>query len=324
LSTYSWPMGYEPDSQNANVGVSPPSTTVNFTGVHALWPIRCGTGGSKPTGGWSCAYGSALSPGCPTVLNSTASNVTCTSFDNTNVIRPGTYDDITIGSNACAWIDPAAAPTGVQTGQVPGVVHIRGTLTLDGGFLFGDGVTIVLDDNATVNVKNGGGFVLNYKDPAGNVWADPKTGAMGPYRTRTTLEADGVTRTTYSFGAWTTTSTSTPGLWGAGVQGTAPTYSDTGLIAGSIGMTFYLRGHATGGGNRFDNSTATMGYLFDGVLYGPNDDIGLGGGHNGQAAAGQIVGWTIKYAGGVAIHQRYTGIKVLGPAYLLEPTLGQR
>ena len=66
-----------------------------------------------------------------------------------------------------------------------------------------------------------------------------------------------------------------------------------------------------------------MGFQFDGVLYGPRDDVGIGGGKDGQAAAGQIVGWTITYGGGVTIHQRYGGLQGNPPPYLIEPYIGE-
>ena len=87
-------------------------------------------------------------------------------------------------------------------------------------------------------------------------------------------------------------------------------------------MAWYLAGNATcRGGHRFQFS-GVMGFLFDGVLYGPKDDIDLGG-QGAQAAAGQIVAWTLKDHGTTDIHQRYSGIPVHGPTSLIEPYLGE-
>jgi hypothetical protein len=70
-------------------------------------------------------------------------------------------------------------------------------------------------------------------------------------------------------------------------------------------------------------STANMGYLFDGALYAPNDDIQLGGGKDGQTAAGQLIGWTIEYHGGTSILQNWYGNPVDGQPFLIEPVLGE-
>jgi len=57
--------------------------------------------------------------------------------------------------------------------------------------------------------------------------------------------------------------------------------------------------------------------------FGPQRGISLGGGSNGQGAAGQIVAWTLTYGGGITIHQKYSGIEIDGPPYLIEPYIGE-
>jgi hypothetical protein len=91
---------------------------------------------------------------------------------------------------------------------------------------------------------------------------------------------------------------------------------------GEIGITWYLMGTPDINNNQRFSMSSQMGFLFDGVLYGPKDGIQLGG-SSGQAAAGQIVAWTLKYNGSTDIHQRYTGIEVDGQPYLIEPYLGE-
>jgi hypothetical protein len=304
--------GYETGTSN-NTNVSG-TTTINL----ALWPSHCGTGGN--TGKWNCSYGTVGS--CPTVnpIGSTGATINCSTFDSTNRIRPGTYEDITIGANECAWIDPLGGTPGVTSGQTPGLVYVTDTLSIGSdAFIFGDGVTIVLGPDAHVSVNNGGGFILNYYDP------DNTYGGGSHWRTASYIGGVGVTpcagdpdgSADLRRGAFTTKDRYT---WDTSVSPAC--YNDTPVVLGEIGMTWYLRDTATCcGGHRFYFNGA-MGFLFDGVLYGPKDDIKLGG-QGAQAAAGQIVAWTLTYAGDTDIHQRYSGIEVDGPPYLIEPYLGE-
>jgi hypothetical protein len=246
--------------------------------------------------------------------------VSCASFDNTNRIRPGTYEDITIGNNKCAWIDPLGGSPGITTGQTPGIVYVTDTLSIgSSSFLFGDGVTIVLAPGAHADVGNSGGFVLNYRDLTNTY------GGGSRWRTASSMGGSGVTVCAGDAdgvadlrkGGWTTKTRAT---WDTSVS--PPCYKDTPVNPAEIGMAWYLSGTATCcGGHRFYFNGA-MGFLFDGVLYGPKDDINLGG-QGAQAAAGQIVAWTLKYHGDTDIHQRYSGLEVDGPPYLIEPYLGE-
>jgi hypothetical protein len=128
----------------------------------------------------------------------------------------------------------------------------------------------------------------------------------------------------YAYAAWTTKAQL---LW-SGTQ--SPTYSDAAVAKGSeLGITFFFYCPSgtpqcgLGTNSRMKISTASMGYLFNGVLYGPGDDIQLGGGKDGQTAAGQIVGWTIEYHGGTAIQQNWYGDPLDGQPFLIEPVLGE-
>jgi hypothetical protein len=271
-------------------------TTVNL----AMWPARCGATNSTYAR-WDCGYGAG---GCPAVVNPAGPNVSCAAFDNTNRIRPGTYERITISTDQCAWIDPLARPTGMQSGATPGIVYITDVLELNKGFLFGDGVTIVMGPDAQLKVSNGGGFVLNY---------DPGSGYTTASQLPTT-NCDGTANPTYSSTAWTT---KTRAVWDTSVN--PPCYVSAGPDPAEIGMAFYLRGDPTKA--RFSPANQ-FGFLFQGVLYGPRDDIGLNG-SAGQAAAGQIVAWTLTYGGSTTIYQKYSGLEVDGPPYLIEPFLGQ-
>ena len=324
-------------------------STLNVTGAmtqnFTLWPKGCSDSGNL--GNWSCSYPSGNN--CPAPTNTNAANVNCT-FTQANAIRPGTYNNITLPNGTCAWLDPSGGGgvTGLASGQSGGVYHIHGTLSIgNGSYLFGDGVTLVFDQGASITVGNGGGWVLNYgtehNTPSDRTsscsnystafsWADAQTTNFYPcFRTvSSTTCATSATPTNgtdcadRAYAAWTTKGHL---LWSGT---TSPTYSDSTVSKGSeLGITFYFYCPTNnaqcglGNNSRMKISTASMGYLFNGVLYGPGDDIQLGGGKDGQTAAGQIVGWTIEYHGGTAIQQNWYGNDQDGPPFLIEPVIGE-
>jgi hypothetical protein len=308
----------------SNLTINSGSNTVDFTASanNALWPTHCGSSGPSK-GSWACGTGSG---GCPTVISPTGADVRCSAYNNTNVIRPGTYKDISIGTSStagCAWIDPLGSPSGLPTGQSPGVVYVTGTLTIySSSFLFGDGVSIVLDPNANIDVKNAGGFVINYEDQTGTTYGGSK------FRTESSINGGaGVTRcsgdsdnyTNLKRSAWTTKARYT---WDTSVS--PPCYRDDGGagFVGEIGLAWYLRGTAPPSNSHRFQMSGNTGFLFDGVLYGPKDDVALGG-QGAQAAAGQIVAWTLAYWGATNIIQRYDGLEIDGPPYLIEPYIGE-
>jgi hypothetical protein len=298
-----------------------------------LWPANCGTSGANK-GVWNCDNGS----GCTTVTDPTGVGVGCSSYNDTNRIRPGTYKSIIIGNNECAWIDPLGGVPGLTSGQSGGVVYVTDTISIgSNAFLLGDGVTIVLAAGAHADVGNAGGFVINY----GGANCDPVPGVPGSCTWRTagyignrtgtqTFAACGTDMDGFADlrrGGFTTGGAAEAARLTWDTSGT-PCFQDgdTGSYLtsykGEIGIAFYLRDSPTCcGGHRFAFS-GQMGFLFDGVLYGPHDDIDLGG-QGAQAAAGQIVAYTLKYHGDTDIHQRYAGIEVDGPPYLIEPYIGE-
>ena len=105
---------------------------------------------------------------------------------------------------------------------------------------------------------------------------------------------------------------------------TPPCYRDDGGAGfqGEIGLAWYLRGTAPNSNSHRFQESGNTGFLFDGVLYGPKDDVGLGG-QGAQAAAGQIIAWTLTYSGDTDIVQRYDGLEIDGPPYLIEPYIGE-
>jgi hypothetical protein len=310
----------------------------NFT----VWPKGCYDGNSNGSfGSWSCSWPSGNN--CPSTTSPDASDgsLTC-AFTQANAIRPGTYNNITLPNNTCAWLDPRGGVTGLPSGQMAGIYHIKGTISMgNNSYLFGDGVTIVMDQGSNLDVNNGGGFDLNYgtikvggtatcAHPADFATAKAYNDGTTPCF-QTVAPNDGQD---YAYAAWTTGGTS-PWTTNAGsgcVQAAPPVYNTTSNVVGNarcftpgkdLGITFYMYGTGLGNASRMKLATASMGYLFDGALYAPNDDIQLGGGKDGQTAAGQIVGWTIEYHGGTRIVQNWYGDPQDGQPFLIEPVLGE-
>jgi hypothetical protein len=311
---------YSTPTSGSNITIAGGANTRNFT----LWPKGCYDGGSSGSfGSWSCSWPSGNN--CPATTNLNGSNVTCT-FTQANAIRPGTYKDITLPNGTCAWLDPRGGQTGLAANQSAGIYHIKGTISLGSdSYLFGDGVTLVMDQGSDFDVNNGGGFVLNYGthntsgNPACPVATDLSTpylyGETGNFCFRTTGAA---TTEDYNYAARTSQGHFN---WS---NATFPTFDDVNVVKGQeMGVTFYMYGSGLGNASRMKLATANMGYLFNGVLYAPNDDIQLGGGKDGQSAAGQLVGWTIEYHGGTRILQNWYGDPVDGQPFLIEPILGE-
>lgn len=307
---------YSTPANGSSLTINVGSNTRNFT----VWPKGCYDGSSSGSfGSWSCSWPSGNN--CPSTTNVNGADVTCT-FTQANAIRPGTYNNITLPNDTCAWFDPRGGVTGIAADQSAGIYHIKGTISIgSNSYLFGDGVTLVMDQGSGLDVNNGGGFVLNYGSVASGspLTCDLSTvkqyndGYTPCFRTVPTIDGQD-----YAYAAWTTKGHAP---WTAGPF---PTYSDSVVEKGQeLGMTFFMYGSGLGNSSRMKLATANMGYLFNGVLYAPNDDIQLGGGKDGQSAAGQLVGWTIEYHGGTRILQNWYGDPVDGQPFLIEPVLGE-
>jgi Flp pilus assembly protein TadG len=327
--------GYLPG--NASSSHPTPYTTTVAAGTNsgaafnfAVWPKGC-KDANAARGDWSCAYPTGNN--CGTVTNADAANVSCSKFDQSNAIRPGTYHDITI--DGCAWLDPRGGATGLAPGQSAGIYHITGTVSISSdSYLFGDGVTFVMNQGSNFDVSNGGGFVLNFGSVASGSPLTCNLSTIKKYNDGTTpcfRTMSAIDSQDYAYSAWTTAGTSP---WqsnsGSGCAQASPlAYNTTNAATRCftpgthLGITFYLNGSGLGNNSRFKLATANMGYLFNGVLYGPNDDVQLGGGKDGQTAAGQIVGWTIEYHGGTRILQNWYGDPIDGQPFLIEPVLGE-
>ena len=230
---------------------------------------------------------------------------------------PGTYNDITIPTGRAPGSTRRGGATGLAAGQSAGIYHIKGTIHIgNDSYLFGDGVTLVFDQGADIDVDNGGGFVLNY-GTLHNAAPRGLRSATTKHTTTAITRASGTVSDRdcqdYAYAAWTTAGQA---LWSSGsasrrydVQRTVQT-----VTGQELGITFCMCTARARQRSRFKLATANMGYLFNGVLYAPDDDVQLGGGKDGQSAAGQIVGWTIEYHGGTRILQNWYGDPTDGAA----------
>lgn len=214
-------------------------------------------------------------------------------------IGPGRYRDITLmGSGSCVILDPTF---GLTTGQRPGIYVIDRDLDIgNNSFLIGDGVTIFFASGARA-FNPTGSIVLNNGNALNII-----------NQTSTVIPADAA-----KYGAWTTAG-NTPWAPAAGSPVTTSWVTPTGR---EVGIVFYVRRASSGTPTNIFQMSGQSGIIFNGVLYGPNDNIIVNGG-SAQAAIGQVVGWTVSYAGNVTIAQTFDG-----PAdersYLLEPRTGQ-
>jgi hypothetical protein len=267
-------------------------------------------------------------------------------------IPPGYWHSITVPAGKCAVLDPAHA-TGVSQYQLPGIFRFGGggtgssgpRITVgSGGFLIGDGVSLVFDPRVGSN-----GFPDNGIDIGTNAALLINAGAT-PNPPLTALPFAG------SNGAWqidpndTTNPRNGENTWPVCTRGgnecvPRTCYMNTDpnppaapecagqtvtLLPGGRGITFYLTPntwtHASAqiqrrfymGGS---GGTDAPGIQFKGVLYAPYDDVKITG-RNGFNVAGQVLSWTAKFNGGSAyIQLEYPYTDAASPPYLLEPTI---
>jgi len=265
-------------------------------------------------------------------------------------IPPGYWHSITVPAGKCALLDPSHA-TGVQLYQLPGVFRFGGggtgasaprVVIGAGGFLIGDGVSLVFDPRVGSN-----GFPDNGIDIGTNAAMLINVGAT-PDPPLTALPYAG------SNAAWqvdpsdTTNPRNGENTWPVCTRGgnecvprscylnTDP--DPTGICAGQTvtrisggrGIAFYLTPNSWNpatvniqrrfymGGN---GATDAPGIQFKGVLYAPYDDVKITG-RNGFNTVGQVLAWTAKFNGGSAyIYLEYPYTDAPSPPYLLEPTI---
>jgi hypothetical protein len=273
------------------------------------YPPPCLTFG---VGGGSCLEERAVGPFPP---NATTVRVgdTCP-YTSTNVDRlpAGRYKDITIPNGKCLVLDPTFNPV---TGKENGIFYITGTLDINNsGLLMGDGVTLVFDRNAGLNMNAGASISLN----SGNTTNNPLASTCGG------IAGGGITNC--RFGGWTAKA-------GAGGTytwsiGTSPTYSVPGdpfergiaaYVCKTVGPT-----NCGSGGSPSTNilqMNSSSGIDYRGMIYAPFDNVKVAG-QPTHSDIGQLVSWTAQFTGGSTITQTFDGPDS-GIPVLLEPHLGQ-
>ncbi|HET7677868.1 MAG TPA: Tad domain-containing protein [Candidatus Limnocylindrales bacterium] len=228
-------------------------------------------------------------------------------------IGPGYYSSITVRSGKCLILDPTLlhtsvvaavpdVPTPVPGDQLPGIFYINGTIDINSdALLVGDRVTLIMRPGSSnqLDVKAGGVVSLNRGASPGA----PAGRRLGAWMTNGTSP--------YSY--------SSLGGW----------QYQTSLEASNenVGMALYVikrEQYTTAAADDSSNVVvvnALGGLAWDGLSYAPHDNVTLAGrpGHDG---VGQLVAWTFKFAGNVAVKQTYLGPDIAIPR-LFEPTLGQ-
>lgn len=269
------------------------------------------------------------------------------------MIPPGYYHSITIPDGGCAILDPTGWHSGLVPYQLAGVYRFgpnaSSTILLgQDALLIGDGVTLVFDRDFPdptggrgISLGSGSALVINTYVVGGYDTAQP----LAP-----TLPADALGA------AWAIDPTTSAGIylgqssWGASGNGphdrrgvctdtslpstaciARSSYSPVGTPITYRGIAFYFTNTwpATTIRDRFQMSGSTgnePGIAFKGILYAPYDDVKLTGG-NGFNQIGQVLSWTVKFAGQATIYLDYPYPRCQQTnsclPYLLEPTVNQ-
>jgi len=314
-------------SQPAWTNCTSPGTTPNCIPVRGTG--ASGSGNAYIPGSFVCRgnNANACGPGIPQgAVTGSGSSITCTAASPR--IAPGYYG--TIDNNGCLILDATSpgsttsytSTTGLWRGQRPGIFRVHTALRVN--YLVGDGVSIFLDPGASINI--GGALILN----TNNTCATPP--GMPTWSTLCSGED-------FSDAAWTT-----EGLapWDTCNQAGLPATTRCVTLASGhhamdgIGIAIYIRpptateippngcGQSTPGSRTscVFSQQGAFGLQFKGSLYGPRDNVTIGG-NGAQASTGQIIAWTITYGGTTLLTQTFAG--PLGPErpFLVEPILGQ-
>ena len=227
--------------------------------------------------------------GSGTVQNPSGTNVGC--GPGSPRIGPGRYRDLDIRANSCVILDPTL---GLTSGQRPGIFLITRNFNIgNGSFVIGDGVTVFFQNSANP-FNPSGGIVINNGNAA----------------------IAGIPSGSAKYGAWTTLGLPT---WTTSDGINPPTWIAPATQARGLG--FYVRRAPGSSHTAIFNLSGTSPLMFQGILYGPTDNVNISGAGS-QAAVGQIVGWTVGYNGNTTITQVYDGPDEVR-TYLMEPRTGQ-
>jgi hypothetical protein len=301
-----WTPGQVVDGGGTPIGVQ-------FTAEVAdpMYPAPCLTFGIGPGNG--CLEDRAVA-GFPPNATTARSGDTCP-YPITNVDRlpAGHYTNISIPNNKCLVLDPTFNPV---TGKENGIFYITGTLDINNsGLLIGDGVTLVFDRNANLNMNAGASISLN----SGNTTNNPLAAACGG------VAGGGLTGC--RFAAWTARAGAGGNYtWSLGVS---PTYATPPVDPFERGIATYVCKTAgaancgTGGvpSTNILQMNASSGIDYRGMIYAPYDNVKLAG-QLTHKDIGQLVSWTAQFTGGTEIDQTFDGPDS-GTPVLLEPRLGQ-
>lgn len=254
--------------------------------------------------------------GFPPDATTTRVGDTCPYNTTTNVdhLAAGRYNNIKVPNNKCLVLDPTFNPV---TGKENGIFYITGTLDINNsGLVLGDGVTLIFDRNADLNMNAGATISLNRGDTTNNPLAAACGGVAG-----------GGPTATCRFAAWTARAGSGGHYsWSLGL---APTYATPPVDPFERGMASYVCKSAgaancgTGGSastNIFQMNSSS-GIDYQGLIYAPFDNVKLAG-QPTHKDIGQLVAWTAQFTGGSVINQTFDGPD-FGTPVLLEPRLGQ-
>ena len=226
-----------------------------------------------------------------TVLNPSGTNVGCEPTTSPR-IGPGTYRDLDIRANSCVILDPTL---GLTNGQHPGIFVITRNFNIgNNSFVIGDGVTVFFRNSANP-FNPTGGIVINNGNAA----------------------ITGIPAGSAKFGGWTTLGNAT---WTTSDGINPPTWIAPNA-AQERGIGFYVRRASGSSHTAIFNMSGTSPLMFQGILYGPTDNVNVSG-SGSQAAVGQIIGWTVGYNGNTTITQVFDGPDEVR-TYLLEPRTGQ-
>jgi hypothetical protein len=288
-----------------------------------------GGGGNYRPGNFVC-HGHGPSACGPHVgmgaVSGSGETITCTA--DSPRIAPGYYDTIT--NSGCLILDATSpgsttqynSTSGMWNGQRPGIYRIHSALNVN--YLIGDGVSIFLDPGASISIN--GALVLNTNNTCSTPPGMPSWSSDCG-----SVDFHAAAWTTEGVAPWDTCARS-----GLDDATRCVTLADGHHDVDGIGLTIYIRpptatevppngcGQSTAGSRTscVFNQHGAFGLQFRGSLYGPRDNVTIGG-DGAQASTGQILAWTITYSGTTLLTQRFDGPIGPGRPFLVEPTLGQ-
>ncbi len=253
-------------------------------------------------------------------------------------VGPGYWRSITVDQDGgCAILDPnppgspagtpypSAATTGLELGQRPGIFRLQGQSNgapainlATNAALFGDRVTIVADKDFQVSWGSNSALILNVTSGIERQAAWAVQGSATPTGTM----------------AWPRCETNVPDKVTHCVETASYDASIYDPPANYRGITLYFppvldgSGHITiadrftMGSSSGGTSPSLPGIQFQGVFYAPYDNVKITS-DAVTTTIGTVLAWTAVFDGQANIQVDYPYQRMVGPPYLLEPSLGQ-